>query len=42
MFDPTEIRSDVHWVGVRHPDLEIFDELFPTRNGTTYNSYLCR
>jgi len=42
MYDPTEIRSDVHWVGVRHPDLEIFDELFPTRNGTTYNSYLVR
>lgn len=42
MSDIVEIRSDVHWVGARHPQLEVFDELFPTENGTTYNSYLIR
>ncbi|MCK4690248.1 MAG: FprA family A-type flavoprotein, partial [Desulfuromonadales bacterium] len=34
------IVDNVHWVGVRHPDLKVFDDLFPTPNGTTYNSYL--
>ncbi|NOY13586.1 MAG: FprA family A-type flavoprotein [Deltaproteobacteria bacterium] len=34
------IVDNVHWVGVRHPDLKVFDDLFPTRNGSTYNSYL--
>ena len=37
-----EIVPGVDWVGVRHPDLRIFDELFPTHNGTTYNAYLVR
>jgi flavorubredoxin len=37
-----EVSSSVHWVGVRHPDLQFFDDLFPTHNGTTYNSYLVR
>jgi len=36
------IAPNVEWVGVRHPDLEVFDDLFPTHNGTTYNSYLVR
>lgn len=35
-----EIIPGVDWVGVRHRDLQIFDELFPTHNGTTYNAYL--
>lgn len=37
-----EIRPNIYWVGVRHPELKIFDELFPTRRGTTYNSFLVR
>jgi flavorubredoxin len=37
-----EIVSDIHWVGVKHPDLHVFDDLFPTHNGTTYNSYLIK
>jgi len=36
------IVPGVDWVGVRHPDLKVFDDLFPTHNGTTYNSYLVR
>ncbi len=42
MSSSAEIRPDIFWVGARHPELEIFDELFPTRNGTTYNAYLVR
>jgi flavorubredoxin len=42
MSNTVEICSNVHWVGVRHPDLTVFDELFPTRRGTTYNAYLVR
>jgi flavorubredoxin len=35
-----QVADKLHWVGVRHPDLKVFDDLFPTHNGTTYNSYL--
>lgn len=42
MSGTVEIRSGIHWVGARHPELQMFDELFPTRNGTTYNAYLVR
>lgn len=34
-----EIRPGIHWVGVRDPELEIFDVIIPTEHGTTYNSY---
>ena len=34
------INDGIHWVGVYHGELEIFDELYPTSNGTTYNSFL--
>ncbi len=37
-----EIRPDLYWVGARHPELQLFDELFPTRHGTTYNAYLVK
>jgi flavorubredoxin len=37
-----QIIPGVDWVGVRHRELQIFDELFPTHNGTTYNAYLVR
>ncbi|NLM41463.1 MAG: FprA family A-type flavoprotein [Firmicutes bacterium] len=35
-----QIRPGIHWVGVRDPDLEVFDVIIPTEYGTTYNSYL--
>ncbi|WP_020677174.1 FprA family A-type flavoprotein [Geopsychrobacter electrodiphilus] len=35
-----QVADKLHWVGVRHPELKVFDDLFPTHNGTTYNSYL--
>ena len=40
MNNSIKVVENVHWVGVRHPDLKVFDDLFPTHNGTTYNSYL--
>ena len=40
MDSSIQVVENVHWVGVRHPDLKVFDDLFPTHNGTTYNAYL--
>ena len=37
-----QVSDNISWVGVKHPELEIFDELFPTHNGTTYNSYVIK
>ncbi len=37
-----EMIKDVYWVGAVHPDLRLFDDLFPTASGTTYNSYLVK
>lgn len=42
MLGTIEIKADLHWVGVLHPELRIFDDLFPTEHGTTYNSYLIK
>lgn len=39
---PFEVVSDVHWIGALDPSVRIFDDLVPTRNGTTYNAYLVR
>ncbi|WP_027389491.1 FprA family A-type flavoprotein [Chrysiogenes arsenatis] len=36
----TTICPGVTWVGVKDPELEIFDIVVPTEFGTTYNSYL--
>jgi flavorubredoxin len=35
-----EIKKDVYWVGVRNPELRVFDIIMKTEKGTTYNSYL--
>lgn len=37
-----EIAPDVHWIGVRDPDLRVFDIILKTANGTTYNAYAVR
>ncbi|MDY0398559.1 MAG: FprA family A-type flavoprotein [Desulfuromonas thiophila] len=34
------VTPRLHWVGAYDPQLRIFDELYPTRSGTTYNAYL--
>lgn len=35
-----KIKENIYWVGIRDPHLEIFDIVIPTKEGTTYNSYL--
>lgn len=35
-----EIKNGLYWIGSEDPDLRVFDDLFPTEHGTTYNSYL--
>ncbi len=42
MRDIFEVKSDIYWIGALHPDLRLFDDLFKTDHGTTYNSFLVR
>jgi len=42
MIKPYMLKPDIFWIGARHPELKIFDELLPTRKGSTYNAYLVR
>ncbi|MCD6527642.1 MAG: FprA family A-type flavoprotein [Desulfuromonas sp.] len=37
-----ELTAGVYWVGVYDHELRVFDELYPTQSGTTYNSYLVK
>lgn len=39
---PIAIHDNVFWCGMLHPELKIFDDLMPTTNGTSYNSYFVR
>ena len=40
MSAAVELGKGLHWIGVKDPSLAVFDDLFPTEHGTTYNSYL--
>lgn len=42
MSGAVEIAKGIHLVGVKDPGLTLFDDLFPTAFGTTYNAYLVR
>ncbi len=42
MNDVIEIKPDLFWIGSEDPELRTFDDLFPTEQGTTYNSYLIK
>jgi len=42
MKEVIDIRPGIHWIGSVDPDLRIFDDLFPTERGTSYNSYLVK
>ena len=42
MDDIIEIKPGIYWIGAKDPDLRIFDDLYPTDFGTTYNSYLIK
>ncbi len=35
-----EVKKGIHWVGILNATLRVFDVVFETRFGTTYNSYL--
>ncbi|MGL4772908.1 MAG: FprA family A-type flavoprotein [Clostridium sp.] len=35
-----KLVGDIHWIGVKDPELRIFDIIMETKKGTTYNSYL--
>lgn len=37
-----KIVDGVYWVGIREPELEIFDLVMYTKYGTSYNSYLIK
>ena len=38
----TKLTDRVYSVGVKDPDLRVFDIIMQTDNGTTYNSYLVK
>jgi NADH oxidase (H2O-forming) len=42
MRDVIEIKPNIFWIGAEDPQLRVFDDLFPTEHGTTYNSYLIK
>jgi flavorubredoxin len=35
-----KIKNNIYWVGVKDPNLRVFDIVMATKFGTTYNSYL--
>ncbi len=37
-----KIKDKIYWVGALDPEMRIFDIIFRTDHGTTYNSYLIR
>ena len=37
-----DVQDGIYWVGVYNPGLEVFDELYPTQSGTTYNAYIVK
>jgi len=42
MLETVEIKPGIYWIGAEDPDLRLFDDLFPTEHGTTYNAYLLK
>jgi len=42
MHATIEIKPGVYWIGSEDPELRVFDDLFPTEHGTTYNAYLVK
>ncbi len=42
MAGAVEIAEGIYSVGVKDPSLTLFDDLFPTEYGTSYNSFLVR
>ncbi|MFA7059909.1 MAG: FprA family A-type flavoprotein [Pedobacter sp.] len=42
MQGTVEIKPGLYWIGSEDPELRVFDDLFPTEHGTTYNAYLLK
>ena len=38
MLGAVEIKPGLYWIGSEDADLRVFDDLFPTEHGTTYNA----
>ncbi len=41
-MDGLKIKDNIYWVGALDPEMRIFDLIFKTDHGTTYNSYLIK
>ena len=41
-MDGLKIKDSIYWVGALDPEMRIFDLIFKTDHGTTYNSYLIK
>ncbi|MGR3294184.1 MAG: FprA family A-type flavoprotein, partial [Candidatus Scalindua sp.] len=41
-MDGLKIKDNIYWVGALDPEMRIFDLVFKTDHGTTYNSYLIK
>ena len=41
-MDGLEIKDNIYWVGALDPEMRMFDLVFKTDHGTTYNSYLIK
>lgn len=39
-MDYINLKENIYWIGVKDPDLRVFDIIMKTEYGTTYNSYL--
>ena len=35
-----KIKDNIYWIGVKDPELRVFDIIMETKRGTTYNSYV--
>lgn len=42
MSEAVELGKGLYWIGVKDPSLTVFDDLFPTEHGTSYNSYFVK
>ena len=31
-----QLKKNIHWIGVRNPELRVFDIIMETKKGTTY------
>jgi flavorubredoxin len=35
-----KLRDNIYWIGVKNPELKVFDIIMETKKGSTYNAYL--